>query len=155
MPKFVLKDKDAESFQALDEFTQGYIEAIFFTENSYRDTKDWLAHCEDGTNGGPLPNDVSWLDFAPEALESIKKDCAAFQEKNRALLELAAKISCYGYEMNQAGHDFWFSRNGHGTGFFDRGLQQAGDQLQEACGWRTDFPEVNVYFGDDGLIHLS
>jgi hypothetical protein len=32
-----------------------------------------------------------------------------------------------------AGHDFWLTRNGHGCGFWDRGLDALGDRLTEAC----------------------
>ena len=33
----------------------------------------------------------------------------------------------------QAGHDFWLTRNGHGAGFWDRGLGELGDRLSEAA----------------------
>lgn len=33
------------------------------------------------------------------------------------------------YTWSDAGHDFALTRNGHGTGFWDRGLGAAGDQL--------------------------
>ena len=32
-----------------------------------------------------------------------------------------------------AGHDFALTRNGHGTGFWDRGLGDIGDMLTEEC----------------------
>ena len=32
-----------------------------------------------------------------------------------------------------AGHDFALTRNGHGTGFWDRGLGEIGDMLTEEC----------------------
>ena len=35
----------------------------------------------------------------------------------------------YGYE--QAGHDFWLTRTGHGAGFGDRDLGEVGDRLAE------------------------
>ena len=47
-------------------------------------------------------------DFVRESLI----DCLAFY----------ARIWCFLNEANveQAGHDFWLTRNGHGTGFWDR-----------------------------------
>lgn len=33
----------------------------------------------------------------------------------------------------RAGHDFWLTRQGHGTGFWDRGLGEIGDKLTDAC----------------------
>lgn len=32
-----------------------------------------------------------------------------------------------------AGHDFWLTRNGHGAGFWDRGMGALGDRLTAAC----------------------
>jgi hypothetical protein len=32
-----------------------------------------------------------------------------------------------------AGHDFWLTRNGHGAGFWDRGMGMLGDELTAAC----------------------
>lgn len=55
--------------------------------------------------------------------------------------------------FHQAGVDFWLTRNGHGTGFWDRG---------EYNGWQTfltleaeSFGEAHVYLGDDGLAHIG
>lgn len=53
-----------------------------------------------------------------------------------------------GWEL--AGHDFWLTRNGHGVGFWDRGLGELGDKLTEAA---KTFGEVNLYLGDDELVH--
>lgn len=33
----------------------------------------------------------------------------------------------------QVAHDFWLTCNGHGTGFWDRGLGEVGDKLTEHC----------------------
>lgn len=33
----------------------------------------------------------------------------------------------------QNGNDFWYTRNGHGVGFWDRGYEQTGDRLTEAA----------------------
>ena len=34
-------------------------------------------------------------------------------------------------DAGQFAHDFWLTRNGHGTGFWDRGLGELGDKLTE------------------------
>ena len=36
-----------------------------------------------------------------------------------------------GLSDESIGHDFWLTRNGHGTGFWDRGLGDVGDRLSE------------------------
>jgi hypothetical protein len=129
---------DLPTWDSLDEFTQGYIECTFFTNSG--DTEDEI-------------QDQGFSDFAPEALESIIQDCAKFQEQHADLLERACDVD--GYDMQRAGNDFWFTRNGHGVGFWDRGLGDVGDDLETACGWRTDFGEVWLYLGDDGKIYVS
>lgn len=139
MPKFILDHGSAEaarSFNALDAFTQGYIEAMFFTDTGTGDDEDL--------------EDATVADLSPEALETIKADCAAFQAKAAALLEEA-----YGrdYTEEQAGRDFWFTRNGHGVGFWDRtDLEEGdlGDRLSDMC----RHSEVYLYRGDDGLLYV-
>ena len=55
------------------------------------------------------------------------------------------------YDESRAGNDYWYTRNGHGTGFWDRGLGELGDKLAAACRYR----EVNMVRGDDGLIYFE
>lgn len=57
------------------------------------------------------PEGQTQLDFTKAAIEEAKTDCVAFVDKFRILIE---------HDPEQAGHDFWLSRNGHGTGFWDR-----------------------------------
>ena len=49
----------------------------------------------------------------------------------------------------QVGHDFWLTRNGHGAGFWDRGLGKAGEQLTQLA---KQFGEFELYVDDDGYI---
>jgi hypothetical protein len=76
-----------------------------------------------------------------QAVARMKADCARFRAENAHDIE--------GRE-EQAGHDFWFTRNHHGCGFWDEDWAEAGDRLTEAC---NGHPEVNLYVGDDGLIY--
>lgn len=48
----------------------------------------------------------------------------------------------------ELGHDFWLSRNGHGTGFWDRG-KSGGDILHKLA---KSFGEVYLY-EDSGFIY--
>lgn len=48
------------------------------------------------------------------------------------------------------GHDFWLTRNGHGAGFWDRGLGELGQKLTEAT---KTFGTSDLYIGDDGKIY--
>lgn len=96
-------------------------------------------------NGEPLDNGRDLSDIHPDTHASMDKDCAAFVEENWADLEAL--------DPEQCGHDLWLTRNGHGAGYFDRGLEEVGDRLTAACGWRTKYPEVDLYVGDDQYIH--
>ncbi len=123
------------AFTDLDAFTQGYIEALFFTENEPGTTRDervttrgtvrksWEAGAREGQHKD-MPGDYGFADLAPDALASIIQDCAKFQADNVALLALAYQRD---YDAAQAGRDYWFTRNGHGVGFWDREALSAND----------------------------
>jgi hypothetical protein len=100
----------------LDEFTSAYVAALFWTDNAVGVTTDeWQAI--DDHDEGSIPGDVDVRDLAPDALAGIVADCLDFQAKAADLLILA---EVRGYGLERAGHDFWLTRNGHGTGFWDR-----------------------------------
>lgn len=48
------------------------------------------------------------------------------------------------------GHDLWLTRNGHGTGFWDRGLGVLGAALTEVA---EAMGPVDLYVGDDGKVY--
>ncbi len=96
--------------------------------------------------GDPLEDNYSIDDFTPEALESLKKDCESFVESNAADLEA---YHLAGYDSEQAGHDFWLTRNGHGAGFWDRGLGELGKRLSKAS---KVYGEVDLYVTDAGTV---
>lgn len=101
---------------SLDEFTGGYIEAAFWTENAPGvSTEEWQA--DDDHDEGSIPGDVGLSDMAPRARAAIVADCLAFQADNAALL---AEAYATGYSAARAGHDYWLTRNGHGAGYWDR-----------------------------------
>lgn len=105
MPEFILdtgSHAGAAAFNALDAFTRGYIEAAFFTE----------CHADN-----PELESATVADIAPDSLAAIIADCATWQAANAALLEQAYECD---YSAEQAGRDYWFTRNGHGVGFWDR-----------------------------------
>lgn len=85
--------------------------------------------------------------LAPGVLEDMRAECDAFIAANTADLEQL--------DPEQAGHDFWLTRNGHGAGYWNRGNGEVGERLSKACGWRTKFPERSLYIGDDGLIYQA
>jgi hypothetical protein len=82
-------------------------------------------------------------EIAPETLTKMRDDCTSFWATIEPLIGDAT--------ADQAGHDFWFSRNRHGVGFWDRGdMYPDGDKLHELA---IAYGEVDLYIGDDGLVY--
>lgn len=77
-----------------EQFFNAYIEAIYFTDT--------------GDTGQP--------DSGAELCEVFERESAI------DCLAMFNRIQCYlsDDQIEQAGHDFWLTRNGHGTGFWDR-----------------------------------
>lgn len=84
-------------------------------------------------------------EWAPEARELARFECAAFLHLVRWNIQ--------SWTLEQLGHDFWLTRNGHGTGFWDRdtGTEAAREALTELA---HVFGEADAYVGDDGLSHF-
>lgn len=69
----------------------------------------------------PLDKEYDVKDISKELKDSSKKDLLSFAEycEKNCSKELEDYLEEEGY--SSFGHDMWLSRNGHGTGFFDRG----------------------------------
>lgn len=152
MPEFVLdmgSPKGARMFAALDDFTQGYVEAAFFTETGSLDDADRdLEH-------------ASVAEIDPASLEQVKADCAAWQQRNASTLALAY-ASSDDYGPKNAGRDYWFTRNGHGVGFWDRGQlrkvivgKNNETNLADVLSERCRHQERCLYRGDDDRIYFE
>lgn len=93
-------------------------------------------------------------DIAPETLTVMRADCDLFIAENEAALSAVVHVC----DADRAGHNFWLTRNGHGSGFWDEyfgddeALTKAFDQLSDAS---TAFGTFDLYVGDDGMIHGS
>lgn len=137
MPKFEMPLGGKEIlFSKLPAFVRGYIEAAFFTDSGSDD---------DGTM-----KDATFADMPPTVVALAVYDCEEFQDAN------SEALAVYLQTMNEehAGHDFWLSRNGHGSGFFDRTdkvPREICDKLQEAC---RATRETGLYRGDDGRVYF-
>lgn len=161
MPEYKMTGKESPAFEALDAFTKAYIEAAIWTsEEQLAEESESLEMSSTAfvtVNGKPtgetvfVAGNIGFELLAPETLQSMINDCKKFQEENA--LDLDHAYILQSYDASQAGHDFWLTRNGHGVGFWDRGLDDTGKQLTIACGHGTKFPGVDLYIGDDGKIH--
>lgn len=95
--------------------------------------------------GEPLDAVYSVDDISAQTYGQMSQDVLDFIKANEALLIAS------GQSDEQIGHDFWLTRNGHGAGFWDRGLGEVGDKLTAAC---ESFGGVDLYVGDDGQIYM-
>lgn len=107
---------------------------------AYITTALWTSDDEDGS---PLDEFSNAGDISGELMDKMIEDCAAFL----AHAELPDKL------LPQAGHDFWLTRNGHGTGFWDRPEIYGEEKSQELSDLAEKFGSSDLYVGDDGRIY--
>lgn len=130
-------------WESLDDFTKAYIGAAL-----------WSTDDESTPSGGePMDANYGLEDIDVETVRQMAEDCANFQRENADdLVQHLAPLGANWSDVEQGGHDFWLSRNGHGTGFFDRDdtPEDVRDRLQAAA---KRYGETWLYVGDDGKIH--
>jgi hypothetical protein len=136
----------------LEKFIAGYIACAIWSSN------------DEKTDGGGEPLDANYSadDLSEETLAAMHIDCKAFAYVNSSAIESGGE----GYlgtqrgndfsegrwnAYEQAGHDFWLTRNGHGCGFSDGDWPEPQattlDRSAEAFG------EFHLYVGDDERIY--
>ena len=120
--------------------------------DAYVECALWSSIDDDGNPMDELDNEL-----APETLARMEADCWAFY--NMALtadVTLADVWDAGGWDDEQAGHDFWLTRNRHGSGFWDRAYnkhsREIGRMLTNAA---HGYKECSLYVGDDGLIYCG
>lgn len=100
----------------------------------------------------PLDSDYGLCDFSTEARLQGESDLADFLDYcDEQTPDWFDRLSGdYGFE--QLAHDFWLTRNGHGTGFWDRGLGKLGDELTEHA---DTFGPVDIYVSDQNELEIA
>lgn len=123
----------------MNKFLASYIETALWSSNDGEDNLD----------------DAKYADFelSPAALERMTKDCESFEsavDKLFAGLDDAVIRSIP--DREHIAHDFWLTRNHHGTGFWD------GDYPEPIATQLTDlahsYGECDLYPGDDSQFHF-
>ena len=110
-------------------FLAAYIEAALWSSN-------------DPDTGESL--DQMGVELAPETRAMMEKDCEEFISEAGHLIPA--------HQADQAGHDFWLTRNGHGCGFWDGDWgDELGEALTQVC---EGYGEVDLYVYD-GQIHAG
>ena len=57
-------------------------------------------------------------------------------------------------KFEQAGHDFWLTRNGHGSGFWDKPEIYGEKNSQVLTEISKEFGQVWTYISDDGHLEI-
>lgn len=117
----------------LDGVLKGYIDCAFWVELD--------------DNGKPLDS-IEGLILSKQAYEAMEADVKDFL----TLLDNESINWQEHMDYAQLGHDFWLTRNRHGTGFWDRGLGQLGETLTS---WAHSYGEQYLYIGDDNHVYSS
>lgn len=83
---------------------------------------------ENGDDTEPLEPDV---EIPEDVRAELVADWQDFARGNA--LDILRFMEATERGMGHVAHDFHLTRNGHGTGFWDRGAGEVGDRLTEAC----------------------
>jgi len=118
--------------------------------SGYREAMLWANTLEYGADGaepdelGPSLDAPEYAgDIDPETWATAESDCRDFLTAiiddellptgdDGSIIWPYDRLDWSGAEL--AGHDFALTRNGHGAGFWDRGLGEVGDKLSKLAG---------------------
>lgn len=112
----------------MDAFLEAYVEAALWSEVDHDTEK-------------PFDDDYCSSDISPHTLERMRLECEQF-------IELAGWM-IPADKVEQAGHDFWLTRQGHGCGFWDGDWPEYGDALTEVC---KRFMGIFLFVNDNGQV---
>ena len=124
----------------VDEVLKHYIIAALWSTNDD----------SDDSGGEPLDKNYSEDDIAPESLAKMREDVEKFVAKGH--VELRTWNGGRTTIEEQAGHDFWLNRCGHGCGFWEDEWAEPGKRLDKLA---KSFGEVYLVVGDDGKIYCE
>lgn len=134
----------------LDPFTRAYLQCAAWSSTIAETCDECRSKgpardcgCRDDAPLDDFLNDGS-AEWAPETIEAARAECRDFQLANWSHMR--------GLDVEQCGHDFWLTRNGHGAGFWDRGYGARGDLLSARC---KPYGSAYLYLGEDGRIYCD
>ncbi len=110
-------------------FLSGYLEAALWTDEEHI----------------PGLDSLTIFDADQATLAEATRLCRDFETANADALDRYYELS--GRSDSDAGYDLWLTRNGHGTGFWDR---VSGDSFPELCAAAEALGEAYPYLSDDG-----
>ena len=101
------------------------------------------------TEDGDSIDDKGIIDCTDAMIVKATKDCENFKELAKDLIPSYLES----FDESQMGHDFWLTRNGHGAGFWDRGLDdKLGKDLSKVA---ESFGSGYLYINDGGMVECD
>ena len=117
----------------LERFTAAYIEALYFTDT------------------GDVEQPPADAELAEETRLDIEADCRSWWRRYGCYVTADASRRAIALPVSQAGHDFHYTRNGHGVGFWESHWpEQYRELLTQGA---QKYGTLEIYLGDDGLIY--
>lgn len=93
-------------------------------------------------------DDKDITDCTDAMIAQATKECENFKHLAGGLVATYLE-TC---NEDQMGHDFWLTRQGHGAGFWDRGLGKLGKDLTDIA---KTFGSRNIYLNDSGMVECN
>ena len=117
------------------DFKQAYVAALL-----------WSTALDDSVNFDDIARDIT--DFEPAAVARIEAECQSFVTQAGNLIPEE--------HYSQAGHDFALTRNGHGTGFWDRTEIYGGqDKANTLTNLANTFKVINLFTNDGTTVGME
>lgn len=98
------------------------------------------------------------VDDTDEEFEGKTIDDISDRSKEKAKIEIEWFVKSAGKYLDKLsddliGHDLWLTRNGHGTGFWDRGYnEKIEDLLVHLC---EILGNADIYIGNDNKVYID
>jgi len=154
--KLLLESKiTQEEKDYLKEVVRGYVETALWTEEER--LEDEMGYDEDD-------DEMSEIDAIIKSYN--KKDFSNFEKEDidaDSLLDTYSDIKEFTNLLSDStldevepfdlGMDFWLTRNGHGSGFWDRGYSE--ETEEDLMSVVKNFKEKNLVIGDDLMLHFE
>lgn len=135
--------------EIIDDLVRAAVETLLWSETTYLDFG------AEGESWEPLDTNYGFWDVAETSIDNLRDELIVFVETNWDDANLWADTFGWDYFA----HDFILTRNGHGTGYWDRFYGSASDPMV-ALGQRlTDnvkaYGNIDAYVGDDGKVYFA
>lgn len=129
----------------LDTVIDGYVTALLWTTSCMGTAE------HDNCYGENCDTSLLDLNYGMDDLDAATRAVITADVEDFVTSALEDRPDAFeGMDAAQVGHDFALTRNGHGAGFWDRGLGERGDWLSDLC---RPYGESDLYIGDDGQIY--